>query len=342
MITLMHQKFPGRWSKIKAFNFTARKRIPEFPENLIRYRTDHVPPAITVHSDYSRNGGRMAMSYSFPGQEAAFDNKDFELLNFILAFSNPFSNQPNISVWRPLNETDDWPRIVCDHNTVDHENDILSSDSLRRNLIVELSLLHYNEAHKWYFLENHGVDDLLVFRNVDSRGECAIQQQAKPLIPRPLSGLYVRSPFATMSLQKVTRVHNAQNSAMSFILCSGANHILWDQCRFIWDSLAIARDEKTNEKMAIFGVEGKLQTIEHEVLEFRLQHTFDYSRGGGYSLQASVSSDTRDYSESIFVKPDNLENADKEKEYFEEAIATLTNMFAKSSMEATLRSVLGS
>lgn len=94
--------------------------------------------------------------------------------------------------------------------------------------------------------------------------------------------------------------------------------------------------------MAIFGVKGKLQTLEDEVLDFRLQHTFDYSKGRGYCLQASVSSDTRDYSESIFVKPDSLENADKEKEYFEEAITTLTNTFDKSGMDATLKSVLGS
>lgn len=75
-----------------------------------------------------------------------------------------------VSVWRLLNKTDDWPLIVCDHNTVDRENDILSSDSVRRNMVIEVSLLHHNDSHKWYFLDNHGVDDLVVFRNVDSQG----------------------------------------------------------------------------------------------------------------------------------------------------------------------------
>ncbi|KAI0435543.1 hypothetical protein F4803DRAFT_545199 [Xylaria telfairii] len=70
IITLMHQKFPGRWSRIEAFDFTVRKRVSGFPGTALPYRTDHVPPAITAHSDYSQNGAYMAMGYSFPGQEA--------------------------------------------------------------------------------------------------------------------------------------------------------------------------------------------------------------------------------------------------------------------------------
>ena len=38
-------------------------------------------------------------------------------------------------------------------------------------MISEVSLLHYNPAHKWYYLKNHGTEDLLVFRNTDSQGE---------------------------------------------------------------------------------------------------------------------------------------------------------------------------
>lgn len=76
-----------------------------------------------------------------------------------------------VSIWRPLNKTDDWPLAVCDYNTIDQDNDIILTDSIRRNMIIEVSLLHYNEAHKWYYLDGHGIEDLLVFRNVDSEGK---------------------------------------------------------------------------------------------------------------------------------------------------------------------------
>lgn len=78
------------------------------------------------------------------------------------------------SVWRPLiGPSDDWPLALCDYTTVDTEEDIRVSDAIRRTTVDEVSLLHYNEAHRWYCLKDQGVNDLLVFRNSNSRGERA-------------------------------------------------------------------------------------------------------------------------------------------------------------------------
>lgn len=60
---------------------------------------------------------------------------------------------------------------MCDYTTVDAENDILLEDAIRRDRVEEISTLHYNENHKWYYLKDQGIDDLLVFRNVDSHDE---------------------------------------------------------------------------------------------------------------------------------------------------------------------------
>lgn len=75
------------------------------------------------------------------------------------------------SVWRPLRRSDDWPLAVCDFTTVDINEDILVIDSLRRNLTTEGSLLHHNDAHRWYYFKDQGIDDLLIFRNCDSENK---------------------------------------------------------------------------------------------------------------------------------------------------------------------------
>lgn len=75
------------------------------------------------------------------------------------------------SVWRPLKEpTDDWPLAVCDYTTIDKEKDILLNDAIRRDRVDEICVLQFNASHKWYYLRNQKVDDLLVFRNADSEG----------------------------------------------------------------------------------------------------------------------------------------------------------------------------
>ena len=95
------------------------------------------------------------------------------------------ANPPG-SVWRLLNDTDDWPLALCDYTTVDQESDILLNDSIRQDMIDETSLLHHNEAQKWYYLPNQTQQDLFVFRQTDSTGQRASKSQ---LMPRSTSNL---------------------------------------------------------------------------------------------------------------------------------------------------------
>ena len=60
-----------------------RRRDPEFPDKAMNYRTEYVPPALTAHSDYSRDGGHQVLSYSFPGQEEWFKDKKFDLIKLV-------------------------------------------------------------------------------------------------------------------------------------------------------------------------------------------------------------------------------------------------------------------
>jgi len=62
----------------------------------------------------------------------------------------------------------DWPLAVCDASTVDFANDTMASDFVDSWGYSENVQVHYNEAQKWYYLENQMPNELLVFKSADS------------------------------------------------------------------------------------------------------------------------------------------------------------------------------
>lgn len=62
---------------------------------------------------------------------------------------------------------------MCDYDTIDPERDSISNDILNVSSIGENKLLHSSPEHRWYYLADQKVEELLVFRNVDSKGQRA-------------------------------------------------------------------------------------------------------------------------------------------------------------------------
>lgn len=62
---------------------------------------------------------------------------------------------------------------MCDWTTIDPSTDVRVNDAIRRDRVDENAILHYNEKHKWYFMRDQSVEDLIVFRNADSLGKRA-------------------------------------------------------------------------------------------------------------------------------------------------------------------------
>ncbi|KAI2781586.1 putative CmcJ-like methyltransferase [Daldinia loculata] len=154
---ILHKNLP-QYSRIEAFDLTVRKRDADFPKILRVYRNKYEQPSAIAHYDWSQQGATTVLEWCFPGNEGFCKYKKFDILN----------------VWRPLREpTNNWPLAFCYYATIDPENDILLNDAIRRDRVEEICVLHSNEAHKWYYLKNQGVDDLFVFRNADSHGEKA-------------------------------------------------------------------------------------------------------------------------------------------------------------------------
>ncbi|KAH0556663.1 hypothetical protein GP486_005535 [Trichoglossum hirsutum] len=178
---ILHKHFP-QYSRIEGFDLTLRKRGPEFPAISRGYRDEFEQPASMAHSDYSQGGGFLTLQYCFPGQDDYWKDRDFDMLKCVTIFLTGVhkrerkepDQRANDDVWRPLTgPTDDWPLALCDYTTIDIEEDIRLNDAIRRDLVGEGSLLHYNKAHRWYYFKDQGVNDLLVFRNSDPHGKRA-------------------------------------------------------------------------------------------------------------------------------------------------------------------------
>lgn len=118
------------------------------------------------------------MDMYFPGQEKYYSDRDFDLLKYI-----PTTNMSKIqngtanfwcslsSVWRVIKgPNNDWPLALCDYQSIDFAADVLPNDLLYINHVGENELLHKASGHAWYYLSDQTVEDLIVFRNTDSRG----------------------------------------------------------------------------------------------------------------------------------------------------------------------------
>ncbi len=72
----------------------------------------------------------------------------------------------------------------ADYTTIDTDEDIRLNDAIRRDLIGEGLLLHYNDAHKWYYFKDQGVNDLIVFRNSIRMGNERVSGPLQTCLPR--------------------------------------------------------------------------------------------------------------------------------------------------------------
>lgn len=88
-----------------------------------------------------------------------------------MPFDKSAKSRANLcSVWRVLRgPNNDWPLAVCDHRTIDHRHDVIANDVLHEDSVGENWLLHKSSRHSWYYLSDQRVEDLIVFRNTDSK-----------------------------------------------------------------------------------------------------------------------------------------------------------------------------
>ena len=75
-----------------------------------------------------------------------------------------------INIWKPLRgPLNDWPLALCDSSTVDCDQDFETADILYPTFAVENYQVHRNESHRWYYLSDQSVDELIVFQQASNQ-----------------------------------------------------------------------------------------------------------------------------------------------------------------------------
>ncbi|KAF2252355.1 hypothetical protein BU26DRAFT_502835 [Trematosphaeria pertusa] len=142
---------------VVAFSHQARqvrRRDQQFPA-LPRGTDGRIPqPVQGVHIDMTPDGARSEIHESL----LARGYSDISTRRWAV-----------ISTWRPLfGPLQDWPLAMMDYRSLDVFRDLIASDNIYLHKIRENYNVLWNKSHKWYFLENHQPNEVLVFKTFDT------------------------------------------------------------------------------------------------------------------------------------------------------------------------------
>lgn len=144
-------------SHVEVFRHGLRKRHPVFPISTgEKYEYDQ--PTSVAHIDTTPQETLVEIRRQHGEKADTFLNKRSQWIN----------------IWRPLRgPLNDWPLAVCDASTVDPDTDIESADLLYPDLATENFQVYYNAGYKWYYLGDHDISEVIVFKQADTlSGTC--------------------------------------------------------------------------------------------------------------------------------------------------------------------------
>ncbi|PMD44117.1 hypothetical protein L207DRAFT_272083 [Hyaloscypha variabilis F] len=140
-------------AEMHILNHKIRKRNSVFP-SVVMEESKYLQPIPSAHCDFSPGGAPPALE-GIISRNPHLKDRPFQIIN----------------VWRLMRgPTSDWPLAVCDYQTIDLEKDIEECDRVASDRLTESVLLYPNPNHRWYFYYSQTVDEVLIFRNCDSRG----------------------------------------------------------------------------------------------------------------------------------------------------------------------------
>ncbi|KAK3984185.1 hypothetical protein QBC44DRAFT_337448 [Cladorrhinum sp. PSN332] len=148
---MLKKAFP-HYRTLVFFDHEIRRRSPMYPKS-VGATVEHAQPLAQTHVDYSPGGARCRLERVLQGPEMVhLLSRKCELLN----------------VWRPIvAQTDDWPLALCDWQSVKPADDILSNDVVYENSVGEDQLLMSSKSHRWWYLSDHRMDEVFVWRNTN-------------------------------------------------------------------------------------------------------------------------------------------------------------------------------
>ncbi|KAM7183027.1 hypothetical protein V8F33_013855 [Rhypophila sp. PSN 637] len=139
-------------TRVIAVDFVIRRRHPTFPVSTGR-DYDHDQPTAMAHVDFTLDEGTRMLSSLFGTRADKVTRHGWQVIN----------------AWKPLRgPINDWPLGICDASTVDHEHDTVPSDIVYEGWVTENMQVHYNPDQTWYYLPDHTIDEVLIFKSAES------------------------------------------------------------------------------------------------------------------------------------------------------------------------------
>ncbi|KJZ77358.1 hypothetical protein HIM_03082 [Hirsutella minnesotensis 3608] len=117
-----------------------------------------LPVAGFVHVDYSAKSAlKYAKRVLDEEDVGGFLSRRFQILN----------------IWRPINgPVQDSALALCDWTTLDTKK-VITFDAVRKTHTGEFMLALYDPQRSWYYMSDQDNDDLVLFKNYDSREDVA-------------------------------------------------------------------------------------------------------------------------------------------------------------------------
>ena len=77
-----------------------------------------------------------------------------------------------------MDAVEDWPLAICDGSTVG-SGDLVETDHVRRHYTGSTMYLKHNQSQRFYYMSSQSKNDVLIFKNFDSRrgvkGKCKLK-----------------------------------------------------------------------------------------------------------------------------------------------------------------------
>ncbi|KAI9712289.1 MAG: hypothetical protein M1820_001502 [Bogoriella megaspora] len=140
-----------RAAEVKIFRHGIRKRHPQFPTSTGEaYEFDQ--PTSVAHIDTTPEEMNQEIRRQFGSEADHYLSKRSQWIN----------------VWKPLKgPLNDWPLTLCDASNV-QTGDVESADLLYPDLATENYQVYHNQNYRWYYLSDHKVSEIIVFKQADS------------------------------------------------------------------------------------------------------------------------------------------------------------------------------
>ncbi|KAH8746035.1 methyltransferase CmcJ [Hyaloscypha finlandica] len=141
--------------KVFFFDWRLRNTLPEATNGIIDLNdlTNWLRPVMHVHIDQSPHAVLNRIKLQFKDEAQQLLKGRVRIIN----------------VWRPLVDAiQDWPLAICDGTTVSPD-DLVETDHVRRQYTGSTMYLKHNDSQRFYYMNGQGKDDVLIFKNFDSK-----------------------------------------------------------------------------------------------------------------------------------------------------------------------------